>query len=146
PLVQLATDAVAMARRIGDPDTMRFTFTNAALALAPYADLAEREPLNRDGLRLAISAGDKLMTLRAHILIGGDCAERGDLAGVTAQVDAYSTLAQELGYPRLSWLAGALRATLALWRGELEQAESLHRQLSADSALAEGAVMTAFPA
>jgi predicted ATPase len=145
--VALAREAIAIARRLGDPDTLRPTLSIAAIALLIYALPEERHPINQEALRLALAAGDKRRALRAHLLSWNDLLELGDRNGAEAHARAYETLASQLGHMALYWTSWGLRGATALWEGRFDDAEQAFaraRELArADQTL--GASMAALP-
>jgi hypothetical protein len=121
--VELARAAIAMARRLGDKDTLRHTLTAAGLAMIVCADPAERTAINREALLLALAAGDKRVALRAHLLLLTDCWEQGDVKGAEAHVRGYESLAEELRHVSSRWIALMTRGQTALWQGRFDEAE-----------------------
>ena len=55
--IELARAAVAMARRVGDADTLRFTLAIAGLAMLAYAEPEEQMACSQEALRLATGRG-----------------------------------------------------------------------------------------
>ncbi|HKP59608.1 MAG TPA: AAA family ATPase [Polyangiales bacterium] len=126
--VELARAAVAMARRVGDKDTLRFTLTAAGLAMMISAEPTERIAINRETLLLALSAGDKRVALRAHLLLLTDYWELGDTKGAEAHVRAYEALAEELRHASFRWIGLLARAQTALWQGRFDEAAHCYRE------------------
>jgi tetratricopeptide (TPR) repeat protein len=124
PLVDLAREAVAMARRVGDVDALRFTLSCAGLAMLVYGDPAERLLLNQESLRLALEAGDKLTALRAHLVLGADHTELGDRGASLAHLHAYRDLLK-FRQARYRWMGLGLATQTAMYEGRLDEAEQL---------------------
>jgi tetratricopeptide (TPR) repeat protein len=124
----LARAAVAMARRIGDDDTLRFTLTAASLAMMVYSAPEERRAISQEALRLALAAGDRRVALRAHLLLANDCWEEGDVSGAAAHTQSYETLARQFRHGGFDWIAAGLRAVSALWHGQFAEARRLYDQ------------------
>src|SRR5262249_55786312 len=61
--IQLAREAVAMARRIGSPELLQ-TLSGASMAMMMFGDLEERIPIKEEILRLAQAAGDRRFIIR----------------------------------------------------------------------------------
>ena len=120
--IELARAAVAMARRVGDAETLRFTLSHAGLAMLVFAAPAERIAVQQECLRLSLAVGDKLTAARDHLLLMAAHMEAGDLAGGDAHARAYEALL-ELRHPRYRWTPPALRAMRALWEGNFADAE-----------------------
>ena len=131
PLMQLARDAVAMARRTGDPDALLSTLSAASFALAVYPDPAERSLLFEETLRLALAAGDKRVALRAHGFLVGASLDLGDPEGARAHVVAVESLVQDFPHGRFSWLLLFIRAIEELLQGRFEEAHEIYAEARA---------------
>jgi tetratricopeptide (TPR) repeat protein len=145
PLFAMARDAVAMARRLGDPETLRFTLTTASLAISVFIDPDERIALNGEVLRLALAAGDKRVALRAHMLLVGDFWDRGDPDGAEPHLRAFETLAREFRHGRFEWWSLLLRGTAALCRGRFDEAARRFAEIEPMLKEARGAALVAMP-
>jgi AAA ATPase domain len=146
--IALARGAVAMARRLGDRDTLRFTLTAAGLAIMVYADPDERIAINQEALRLAQAAGDKRVALRAHLLLFNDYWESGDLKAADAHIRAYESLAAQFPHGAFHWAFVGIRGGLALLRGRFDDAERFFREGAelAQKDATRGTSMAALPA
>jgi eukaryotic-like serine/threonine-protein kinase len=123
----LAEEAVAMARRVGDPQALL-----VALHGRHWAMLAPQRPDLRlanaaEMLQLAVMFGDEETAFlarqaRLHCLL-----ELCDVAGVDAELQAMTQLADHLGQPLYRWHVASLRAMRAVLDGRLEEAERLAR-------------------
>ena len=121
----LAEAAVAMARRVGDPQALL-----VALHGRHWAMLAPDRPDLRlanaaEMLELAVRLGDEETAFlarqaRLHCLL-----ELCDVAGVDAELQAMIELADDLGQPLYRWHVASLRAMRAVLDGHLEEAERL---------------------
>lgn len=120
--IELSRLAVAMARRVGDAETLRFALSNAGLAMLLFAPPAECITTHQECLRLALAVGDKVVAARAHLLLMAAHQESGDVAGAAAHGRAYETLA-ELRHSRYRWTLLSLRAMKALSEGRFDDAE-----------------------
>jgi hypothetical protein len=148
PPIELARAAVAMARRVGDADTLRATLSSASMAMILHGDPDERATINRETLRLAMAAGDKRLALRAHLFLAGNCVELGDFAGVDAHLRSYASLTPQLGHNRFRWVTTALAAAHAARDGRFAEAERCNaeaeRQMLAEDET-RGSSMVATP-
>jgi class 3 adenylate cyclase len=88
-------------------------------------DAEERLAVATEMLELAEKAGEKTLALHAHGYRLVDLLELGDPEGVDAEVAAYSRLAEESREPMYLRLSLTWKGTLALLRGQLEEAEQL---------------------
>jgi hypothetical protein len=129
PLVDLARQAVAMARRVGDAHTVRLTMSASSFAKGLYVDPAERIIDHQELLRLSLAAGDKRLALRAHGLLTADFWENGDPASAAPHSRAATSLAREFRHGRFEWFALIFRAAETLAQGCLDDA----RQIYADA-------------
>jgi hypothetical protein len=123
----LAEEAVAMARRLGDPQSLL-----VALHGRHWAMLGPERPDLRlanaaEMLELAVMLGDEETAFlarqaRLHCLL-----ELCDVAGVDAELQAMAQLAHHLGQPLYRWHVASLRAMRAVLDGRLEEAERRSR-------------------
>lgn len=120
--MDLARGAVAMARRLGDRETLRFTLTAAGLALMVYAEPEERIALNQETLRLAQAARDKRLALRAHLLLMSDYWEQGAIDRVETHVRAYEAIASEFAHGAFRWTLVGILGARAMSDGRFEEA------------------------
>jgi hypothetical protein len=143
--VGLALASLAMARRLADPETLRFVLSHIGLALMIYGPPEMRMELDRECLRLALAAGDKLAALRGHLLLQCDHWELGDLKGAIAHFRAYEEMLQFRHHVR--WMPSTLNAAIAIPEGRFEEAARYHRDAEAAVLHDEssGTEMIAFP-
>ncbi len=120
---RLAQDALAMARRIGDPHLLASVLGTRHFTLWSPDALDERLALAEEELRVAEAAGDRVAGFEAHYYHLTDMLELGDPEAAEADIAALERLAREMRIP--GWqpaLARAMRATL---EGRLDEAEHL---------------------
>lgn len=113
--VDMARDAIARARAIGDETTLRAVLAVAGAALVDYAPIAERVAAAEELLALATAASDVPQILRARTRLALDFLEGGDHARFEAEVDTLLHQSIEAGHPRLRWrplLVGSMRACM----------------------------------
>jgi eukaryotic-like serine/threonine-protein kinase len=123
----LAEEAVAMARRVGDQQALL-----VALHGRHWALLAPERPDLRlanaaEMLQLAVLLGDEETAFLAHQARLHSLLELCDVAGVDAELQDMTQLADRLGQPLYRWHAASLRAMRAVLGGRLEEAERLAR-------------------
>lgn len=122
----LSEEAVAMARRLGDPATLAAVLHDRHLAIwdPERAEVAgERLAAATELVGLAERLGDRAMALRGRGLRRADLLELGDLAGFDADLAAAERTAEQLRQLHYRWqlpLSRAVRATLA---GRFAEAE-----------------------
>jgi DNA-binding SARP family transcriptional activator len=121
----LGSEALEMARRIGDPATLAYGlvgYINSHLSPdSPPQQLALSEEL----IDVAVKAGDLERAAEGHQHRFEASIELGDVSFVHAELDEVTRLADELGQPAQAWLAGLLKTILALLEGRLAEAEQL---------------------
>lgn len=119
----LSDQAVAMARRLGDPATLAYALDGKYAAVWWPENLEDRLAIATELIHVAGQAGDKE---RAHQGYHYRCLGRleiGDMPGVYADLDAQAQLAEELRQPAQAWYVEAVRATLATFEGRFPEAE-----------------------
>jgi hypothetical protein len=119
----VARQAIAMARRVGDPQTLLTVLGSGCSTLMDLADPAERVILNREHAALASALGDRGEAMRGYLRLVFDTFELGEIAAAHTAISTLERLGREIGHYR--WRAVALGATRALWDGRLGDAERL---------------------
>jgi hypothetical protein len=145
--IALAREAVAMARRLDDPQALLLTLVGASIAMIVYAPPREVLALDQELLRLALAAGDKRIALRTHMFLAGTYYQLGELAGAEAHETAVRELLADFGHGRFAWVNATLGVMRAIVLGRFEQARRDLRaaELAADSDQARGALFAAAP-
>ena len=123
--LQLSQEAVAMARRVGDPATLAGVLYDRHMATWGPQNLRERLEVAREVVQLAEASGDSVMALRGRGFLMADLLELGDLAGLERELDTYDDVAAQLRQPHFLWHVPMFRAGLALLAGRFEQGELL---------------------
>jgi hypothetical protein len=130
----MATNSLAMARRIGDADTLlyvgEFTRRGAGFLLSSE----ERFVLTRETMALAQMLDRRLTLVKVGPSYAVSLLERGLRAEADAVFDSMVELHTALDYPQSRWRLPMLRAGFALFDGHLEEAK---QQGDAALALAE---------
>jgi DNA-binding CsgD family transcriptional regulator len=127
----LSEEAVALARRLGDPATQAAVLYDRHLAIwgAEQAEVArERLAMATEVVELAEGIGDWAMALRGRGLRRTDLLELGDLAGFDADLAAAEQTAERLRQLRHRWQLRLAHATRALLAGRFAEAEELAAQ------------------
>ena len=131
--VRVAHEAIASARRLGDPPTLLGALIAGMSAMMDMVDARERLPLNLEAEQLAVALGDSEHLLRTHSRLAIDYLDLGDLAAADARIEAFANLAVALRAPWWAWRAPMLRSMRAAMEGRFAEAERL-----GDQGLAEG--------
>jgi DNA-binding CsgD family transcriptional regulator len=122
----LSEEAVALARRLGDPATLAAVLFDRHLAIwgAGGAETAgERLAMATEVVELAERLGDHAMALRGRGLRRVDLLELGDLAGFDADLAAAERTAAALRQRHYHWQTPLARAGRALLAGRFAEAE-----------------------
>lgn len=124
---ELSAEALAIARRIGDPATLAYALDARYGATFWYDNAGERIELADQEMVVARGSGSKERIL--HALAGrlGALLELGRIGDAEATLDDLTRLADEIRQPAQQWIAASTRAMLALFRGEFDLAEGLMR-------------------
>ncbi len=125
---RLAADAVAIAERLGDDETIAYALDAQMGATFWYDNPDER--LASSGVRsgpIAHSSDDErllnVLLSRVSALI-----ELGHLGEADRQLDVMELRAHAIRQPVYQWMVVSIRAMLALLRGDLDAAEALMEQ------------------
>jgi tetratricopeptide (TPR) repeat protein len=139
PRAALSQEALEMARRIDDPATLVHALDGRCMAIFWPENPEERIAIANELIQLAEEVGDRERAAAARYYRMMFLLELGDMSAVSAGLDAYGRLAEELRQPAQLWLLVATRATLALFEGRFEEAEALIEQALAFGQHAQGA-------
>jgi tetratricopeptide (TPR) repeat protein len=129
--IALAHEAIALARSLGDPETLRAVIHSAGAALIDYADPDERVAVDSEMIALAIAAGDRAHVLRGRMRLVVDHFDQGDFEAARAQLDALEREATALGRARDLWAALMFRAGDAAREGRFDEAEAIAAEAAA---------------
>ncbi len=124
-LEQLSTEALAMARRVGEPSTLAFALAARCLAISDPERLAERGGLAEQLVSLSGELRDRELEMMARGLHMACALAAGDRGPFDAGVDARARIAEEVPQPLFRWYAAASRGLSAHLDGRFEDAERL---------------------
>ena len=122
---RVSAEAVAMARRLGDPETLGEALDCRHYAILGPDTLEERLELSEELLRLADGTRDGRLELRGRLWRIQDLLETGAVAAVDVEIEEHARLARALRQPGHLWVAAYLRTMRALLEGRLEEAKRL---------------------
>jgi DNA-binding SARP family transcriptional activator len=132
PRSSLSQQAVDIARRLGDPDTLGYALVS--LFTATWGPDVERlVPVAEEVSQLAEETGDSERAFEARLLQHVLWMTVGDTARVAVVAEEHRALADELKQASQQWYTTMLRSHGALFRGDFSEAEQL-----ADEALKLG--------
>jgi tetratricopeptide (TPR) repeat protein len=115
----LSTEAVAMARRIGDPMTLAAALAARCDAVADPDHVSERRAAATEIIELTRAGADRIGEMLGRRLLLVALAEAGEWLSVDAEIASYARLAEQLAQPRLTWYVPLWRGARALMHGDL---------------------------
>jgi hypothetical protein len=121
----MSAEALAIARRIGDPSTLAYAIHGYILGRHSPDHTPKQLELATELVEVATAAGDKERELEAREERLNSWLELGDMTAARAELDTMARAAHELRQPTHEWLATVYRAMLALLTCSLEDAEEL---------------------
>ena len=121
----LSEQAVALARRLGDPRTLAVCLDARHYALWRPENVLERLAVAAELRRVAEETGDPELELEGAGWTVVDLLELGDVQGADIQIAAASKLAEALQTPIWLWFTSLLRCTRAQLAGRFDDAERL---------------------
>jgi DNA-binding SARP family transcriptional activator len=121
----MSAEALAIARRIGDPATIAYAIHGYILGHHAPDHTRRQLDLATEMIALARAAGDKEREYEGLEERLVAFLELGDTGGFAADLEAMTQLSRELRQPGQRWLVTVYRALLALLQGKLEEAEEL---------------------
>jgi class 3 adenylate cyclase len=131
---ELAREAVAMARRVGDPATLAFALNDAHFVLTgPGTDL-DRAQLASELMEVAERAGDHELAIEGRGMRLMDLLAAGEIEAVDREIPVYSREAMELRQPNYRRYALMRRAMKELLGGRYDNVEKLLAQFSPETA------------
>lgn len=120
--VELAKRAIALARELGEPQTLLYVLRTATSAMMDVVDASERLPHNLEHAALAERLHAPADAMRAAQRLVCDSMELGDRTGVERSVARCTEIAARTQLPAYRRAAESLQALLSIARGELAQA------------------------
>ncbi len=127
-LMLYAPEALAMARRIGDPELVSYSLLGMFYALSGPEHAEERLAITTEMQDLADAANVQNPTLSQYFWRGYCLLELGDTAGADVDFDGYGRWAAEAKRPFHQSMCETLRAMRALMRGRFQDSERLAQQ------------------
>jgi tetratricopeptide (TPR) repeat protein len=121
--VALAREAIALARRLGDDDTLLYVLHAAGSALFNVVEPSECIPLHGELVRLAAAHGDIATVLHAHARLFTDFLNLGDVAAADAELARYEQVVSRLKQPRYHWPVALMHAARAQMEGRFSDCE-----------------------
>jgi hypothetical protein len=125
----LSTEAVAMARRLGDPAVLAVALAARCDAISGPDHVAERRAAAAEIIELTRAAGDRAGEMLGRRLLVVALAEAAEWSAVDAEISSYARLAEHLAQHRLTWYVPLWRGARALMHGDLARADEHAREL-----------------
>jgi tetratricopeptide (TPR) repeat protein len=135
--MRLATDAVAMARRLGESRTTAHALAAYCDAIADPDHLAEREAASTEVVELATRIGDRpleLLGLRLRLIA---LLEKGSIDDARDDVRRFARVARALRQPLYSWYVPLWEGFDALLAGDFDKARACADEVERVGALAD---------
>lgn len=126
---ELADDAVASARALGDPRVLADALAARCEALAGPDHVAERRAAATEIVGCAQQAHDRPRELLGRRLRIVALAEAGHWAPLDTEIDAYARVADQVRRPGLVWYVPLWRGTRAAMRGDAAAVERHRAEL-----------------
>ena len=123
--VQMAHEAIALARTIDDERVLFGVLRNAISALMDFAPALERIPLNREFAVLAEKRRNVAEQFRSYLRLMIDAIEIADRQLFDESIDAAEQIAERINMPHYLWRTASMRATQALTEGHFARALEL---------------------
>ena len=127
----LADEAVAIARRLGDPATLAAALNAQRVARWDIDHLAERRAISEELVAMAVAAGDPAAELQGRNWLVVDLLDASERAAAEEEIGRYELLAERHRIPSHGWYVPAWRAALADADGHDAEAERLRGELAA---------------
>ena len=121
----LSEEAVALARRLGDPRTLAACLDARHYALWRPETVQERLEVASELRRIAAQVGDPELELEGAGWTVVDLLELGDVDGADIQIAAASRLAAALHRPLYEWWTSLFHCARAQLEGRFDDAERL---------------------
>ncbi len=125
PRAALSEEALAIARRLGEPSTLAYALSARWAAIMGPDQIDYRLELAEELQEVAELGQDKERVLEAHVFRLVALQELGNIAGYRSEVQAMEPLARDLRQPAQEWMVAVCKATLSLIEGPLDEAERL---------------------
>ncbi len=127
--IELALEAIAMARRVADRRELLGVLHSASGALYGAAPPSVRLPISREQERLAEELDDTTRLVYARVRLAVDHLELADFASYEQLTTSYEALARRLGPAANPWRVPLMRSMQALGTDQFE----LSKRLQAES-------------
>jgi DNA-binding SARP family transcriptional activator/tetratricopeptide (TPR) repeat protein len=121
----LSEQALAAARRMGDPATLAYAIQGYILGHHSPEHTPRQLELASELVAVATEVGDKERMVEGQEGRLDSFVELGDMTAAKLELEAMTRLARDLRQPTQEWFAGVYRALITLLEGRLSEAEDL---------------------
>ena len=132
-IATLSDEALAMARRLGDPAVLMFVLIARRVALWGPDNLDERLAIMAEARSTMNSAADLYLAMWCRLFSAFDFYEAGDSQGQDREFDAFVDTARQLRAPYFLWASEVIKTGRVLKEGRFAEAEASLPALGADS-------------
>ena len=129
---KLSDEAISVARRVDDPETLAFTLLAKRVACATHDNLDERIALSGEAATLTDASGNIDLGWFTSLLFFWDCSELGDLAAEMRAFERHVEHERQVPTPFKEWGLHGHRALFALREGDYAAAEHFAQQSLGD--------------
>ena len=116
----ISSEALAMARRLGDPATLAFGIDGYLLGHHAPDNTPRQLDMATELVRVAAEAGDKERLIAGHEERLNALFELGDVAGARSELRLMEALAGEIRQPAQDWFVAVYRALYSLLEGDFD--------------------------
>lgn len=126
--MDMAREAIALARTTNDEATLFAVLRFAISALMDFSSASERIPLNREFEALAAKQGNVACQFRSNLRLIVDAIEIGDRPMLDAAIDSAEHIANRIGLPHYQWRVASAIAMQQMIDGRFSRAMKLIEQ------------------
>jgi tetratricopeptide (TPR) repeat protein len=124
----LADEALAIARRVGEPVALATALWAKHFLMMGPGDLRERLAVLAEGIGLAERAHAPSIAFASRTSLVHDLLESGDIVSAEREIDALARDPEHSRLPVRRWIVAVLRASLAISSGRVEEGARLSAQ------------------
>jgi tetratricopeptide (TPR) repeat protein len=121
----LLDDALAIARRVGDPVAIAVALYAVHFRLMGPTDLDARFATIREAIGLAELGGADAVAVDCRVALVHDLLESGDVAAAAREIDVLSQRSEETRLPFHRWIVAVLRASTVISSGRVDDGARL---------------------
>jgi tetratricopeptide (TPR) repeat protein len=118
----LSSEALEMARRLGDTHAMNASLNASRLALWSPGNLEQRLESSTEMAALAAESADREIEITARLWRMSDLLEAGEAEAADVEMETCVPLAEAFHHPFYMWRSEIMRAMRAVTRGEFQEA------------------------